>query len=59
MGTPSNPENGDIVTLYDPDGPHRFTVDFVDDELVTLSNFGRAAIFTRDQFRELFGKEAE
>ena len=60
MGTPSEPRNGDFVTLYDVEGrPHEFTVDFVDSEVVTLSNFGRVEIMTREQFAELFEGEVD
>lgn len=59
MGSPDNPRNGDIITLYDSNGPHEFTVDFVDSEVVTCSNFSRVEIFTREEFARLFGGDGE
>lgn len=59
MGTPTNPEQGDVVTLYDADGKqHGFMVVWVDEELVICDSGARIEHFTRDQFAGLFGEGA-
>ena len=60
-GTPSRPEQGDVVTLYTPDGRQRtFMVVWIDENAVVLDSGGRIEHFTRGQFAALFeGKENE
>lgn len=60
MGTPSNPEVYDSITLVDRDGVERlFMVVYVDEHAVVCDSFSRMAHFTRDDFERLFEGDAE